>query len=408
MTHRILRTLCFVALIGWMNLAVADAQNKDAVGAVIGHVLCADTQQPARLAHVVLQPVVDLNSPMLDKASSNRRSEGVFQLQTVSLDGSFTIPAVPPGHYYVIAEQDGYISPLAVFTRAQLNDPDEAVKQKIARYMTVISVTAGHTTQTEVTLVRGAVIAGMVRFEDGSPAINVGLQLLQRTDKGEWQTVRTQRLASHYFGGTYTDDQGSYRFSGLPAGEYIVRANIELNNVFVSYIFASGGGTSYGDGYHLRIYPGDKFRPRDAKPVKVEDGENATNIDIDIPLSKLYTLSGTVMRPDSGLPANAAHVSLVFADTGEELTSADVESDNGSFRFDFVPGGDYILRATKIANVERTEVSYGKGSVPPTHTETKVLTKFGDASLPLQLTSDQSAVLVQAGPPAKTVVSSAQ
>jgi hypothetical protein len=405
MSFRVLRALCFVALIGCMNLAAAHAQNREALGAVIGHVLCSDTQQPARLAHVVLQPVVDLNSPVLKKGN---HSEGVFQLETVNLDGSFTIPAVPPGHYYVIAEQDGYISPLALFTRAQLNDPDEALKQKIARYLTTISVTAGHTTQAEVTLIRGAVIAGVVRFEDGTPAISVGLELLQRSDKGEWQTVRTQKLASHHFGGAYTDDQGAYRFSGLPAGEYIVRANVELNKVTVSYIFASGGGTSYGDGYHLRIYPGDAFRPSDAKPVKVEEGENATSVDIDIPLSKLYTLSGTVMRPDSELPANAAHLSLVFADNGEELTSTDVDVDDGSFRFDFVPGGNYTLRATKIANVERTVVSNGENTVPPTRTETKVLSKFGDASLPIQLTSDQSAVVVHAAASAKAVASSTQ
>jgi hypothetical protein len=208
-------------------------------------------------------------------------------------------------------------------------------------------------------------------------------------------------------GSNYTDDQGAYRFSGLPAGEYIVRGNVELNKVIVSYIFASGGGTSFGDGYHLRVYPGDTFRPSDAKPVKVEEGENATSVDIDIPLSKLYTLSGTVMRPDSELPVNAAHLSLTFADTGEELTSADVDSEDGSFRFDFVPGGNYILRVTKIANVERTEVFNGKGAVPPSHTETKVLNKFGDASLPIQLTGDQSAVMVQAGAPAKAVVPAA-
>jgi hypothetical protein len=395
-----------MALVGCISIAAADAQNNDAVGAVIGHVICSDTQQPARLAHVVLQPVVDLNSPVLKK--DDHHSEGVFHLETVSLDGSFTIPAVPPGHYYVIAEQDGYISPLALFTRAQLNDPDEALKQKIARYLRVISVTAAHTTQADVTLVRGAAIGGTVRFEDGSPGIDVGVQLLQRGEKGEWKTIRTGQLGSHRLGGSnYTDDQGAYRFSGLPAGEYIVRGNVELNKVIVSYIFASGGGTSFGDGYHLRVYPGDTFRPSDAKPVKVEEGENATSVDIDIPLSKLYTLSGTVMRPDSELPVNAAHLSLTFADTGEELTSADVDSEDGSFRFDFVPGGNYILRVTKIANVERTEVFNGKGAVPPSHTETKVLNKFGDASLPIQLTGDQSAVMVQAGAPAKAVAPAA-
>lgn len=410
MTPRVLRALCFVALLGWMNIAVAHAQNKDPLGAVIGHVTCSDTQQPARLAHVILQPVVDRNSPVLDKSGHSSKAEGDFHLQTVSLDGSFTIPAVPEGHYYVIAEQDGYISPLALFTRAQLNDPDEALKAKIARYLTAISVTAGHTTQVDVTLIRGAVIAGTVRFEDGSPGIDIGLQLLQRNDKREWETARTRRLGSHNGGGSnYTDDQGAYRFSGLPAGEYLVRANVELNDVELTYIFGSGGATSYGDGYHLRIYPGDTFRPKDAKPVKVEEGENATSVDIDVPLSKLYTLSGTVMRPDAELPANAAHLSLAFADTGEELTSTDVNAEDGSFRFDFVPGGSYILRATRIANVQRTVVPNCSGNcVPATRTETKVLNRFGDASMPIQLTSDQSAVMVQAGAPAKAAASSLQ
>jgi len=386
----------FAALTASACFIAAQAQSKEDVGAVAGHVICADTQQPARLAHVVLQPVVDRDSPLATGGHPGK-PEGIFHLQTVGLDGSFNIAMVPPGHYYVIAEQDGYISPLALFTRAQLNDPDEALKQKIARYMTAISVTAGHTTQADVTLIRGAVIAGTVRFEDGSPGIDAGVQLLRRDDKGKWQTVRTRQLGSHKLGGSdYTDDQGAYRFSGLPAGEYLVRINVELDNVITSYVFSSGGATSFGDGYHLRIYPGDAFRPSDAKPVKLEDGESETSVDVDIPLSKLYTLSGTVMRPDSELPANAAHISLVFADDGEELTSTDVSNDTGTFRFDFVPGGNYILRATKIANVERTEVSYGEYSVPPTHTETKVLTKYGDVSMPLELTGDRSAVLVQA------------
>ncbi len=314
-------------------------------------------------------------------------------------------PRCPQGRYYVIAEQDGYISPLSLFTRAQLNDPDEVLQRKIARYITTISVTAGHTTQAEITLIRGAVIAGMVRFEDGAPAINVGIQLLQRDDKGNWQALRTQKLASH--SSSYTDDQGVYRFSGLPAGEYIVRANIELNKIVLDHIFGYGS-TYLGDGFHLRVYPNDVFRPRDAKPVKVEEGENATSVDVDIPLSKLYTLSGTVMRADSDLPANAAHLSLVFADTGEELTSTDVDADDGSFRFDFVPGGNYILRATKIANVERTEVPTCEHCIPPTETKMKVLNRFGDVSLPLQLTGDQSAVLVQANASAKALASSTQ
>ena len=143
MVRRVFRAIWLSALATSVTFVAARAQSKEGLGAVTGRVLCSDTQQPARLAHVVLQPVVDPNSPLLDTGNKSSRPEGIFHLQTVGLDGSFTIPAVPPGHYYVIAEQDGYVSPLALFTREQLNNADEQMQRKIARYMTPISVTAG-------------------------------------------------------------------------------------------------------------------------------------------------------------------------------------------------------------------------------------------------------------------------
>src|ERR1700747_2859921 len=149
MLRRTSRAVWFAMLAAGATSIAARAQNREALGAVTGRVLCSDTQQPARLAHVVLQPVVDPNSPVLDTSNKGRRTEGVFHLQAVGLDGTFTIPAVPQGHYYVIAEQDGYISPLALFTREQLNNADEQMQRKIARYMMQISVTPGNTTQNE-------------------------------------------------------------------------------------------------------------------------------------------------------------------------------------------------------------------------------------------------------------------
>ena len=135
------------------SVCVTFAQEAAApAGSVLGHVTYADTQQPARLAHVVLQPMVDPHLPMPNQTEEhygyrNYKAESVFHLQTVGLDGSFAIASVPPGLYYVIAEQDGYISPLFLFTRQQLNRPDEATLRKIAHYMTSITVTAGQTTQ---------------------------------------------------------------------------------------------------------------------------------------------------------------------------------------------------------------------------------------------------------------------
>lgn len=394
-----LRFLAAALVVAGLHGLCVDAQNLPApTGSVQGHVIYADTQQPARLAHVVLQPMVDLHSPVLT-SNGEHHSEGLFHLQTVGLDGSFVIANVPQGLYYVIAEQDGYVSPLTLFTREQLNQPSEILLRRIAQYMTSISVTAGHTTQAEVRLVRGAVIAGKVLFEDGSPAVGVGMALLQREENGQWKTVRLGGLASH--SNFHTDDQGQYRFSGLPGGEYLVRASVELNNVILDHIFSSNGATSYGDGYHLQIYPGDAFRTRDAKPVKVEEGELASAVDVDVPLSKLYSLSGTALHPNGASPVNAARVTLMFADTADELNSTEVSSDDGTFRFDFVPGGKYTMQVSHIGDVQRTEVPNCEHCVPPTHTETKVIRNYGDASLPIELTGDQSGVVVHAKPVTK-------
>jgi 5-hydroxyisourate hydrolase-like protein (transthyretin family) len=313
------------------------------------------------------------------------------------------ISSVPEGTYYVIAEQDGYVSPLSLFTREQLNKPDEAMLRKISRYMTAILVTPGHTTQTEIRLVRGATIAGKVNFEDGSPAVEVAMALMQKDDNSKWKEVRVGRLASH--GRDQTDDQGVYRFTGLPAGEYVVRATIELNNVILDHIFAAHGATSYGDGYHLQVFPEDKFRVRDAKPVKVEEGEVAAGVNVDVPLSRLHSLAGVVLRPGSAAPVNAARVTLAFTDNGDELTSTEVSSDDGTFRFDFVPEGDYTLRLSRAADVQRSEVVTCKGCIPPTHTQTKTLVSYGDASLPMKLSGDQSGVVVQAKPAAAKAAS---
>ena len=243
----------------------ARAQQPE-TGSVIGHVIYADTQQPARLATVTLQPLVDLKSPVLSTRPDEYKPEGIFHLITTTLDGGFRIPKVPPGLYYVIVEQEGFISPLTLFTREQLNHPDQALLKQIARYMTPVSVTAGHVSEANVRLVRGAVLSGTVRFEDGSPVVGAKLAVMHRDEKAEWVPLRYNGLGAR--SRDFSDDQGTYRFAGLPAGEYLVRADIELTDVITDHVFSSSGATSWNGAYDLQIFPGDAFRPKDAKPVQ--------------------------------------------------------------------------------------------------------------------------------------------
>src|SRR5260370_39893499 len=67
--------------------------------AVTGHVTCADTNTPARLAIVVLRPVPAAKSA--DSAAARKPVEA-RRVQTL-LDGPFLIPKVAPGTYHVIA-----------------------------------------------------------------------------------------------------------------------------------------------------------------------------------------------------------------------------------------------------------------------------------------------------------------
>jgi hypothetical protein len=365
---------------------------------VTGHVIYADTQQPARLASVVLQPMVDPHSVALTPRTADSKAEGVFHLTPTGLDGSYTIANVLPGRYYVIVEQAGYVSPLSMFSRDQLNHPDDAMMQKIARYLTPVSVTSGHVAQGDVRLIRGGEISGTVHFDDGAPAIGVAVNLLHKDEKGQWVPARTRHLNG--FGSLRTDERGGYRFDGLPADEYLVRASIELEDVIVDHIFRESGSSSSGNGYRLRLFPGDAMRTKDAKPLKVDEGQEVNGNDIDVPVSKLYSLSGTVGRTDSALPVNSAHLTLNFADDGTELASTDVDANDGTFRFEFVPAGSFVLKATGVAEVQRTEVSNCQGiqggCIPPTHTEKKVIAKFGDVSMPLEIQGETSGVVVNA------------
>src|ERR1039458_6807039 len=97
---------------------------------VSGRVTCGDTGHPARFAAVQLIPektqpnqALDLTNVKNEKDMANRLAKSMFQtrkstgLSAVSaIDGSFEMPQVPPGTYYVVSQLKGYLSPLDALT----------------------------------------------------------------------------------------------------------------------------------------------------------------------------------------------------------------------------------------------------------------------------------------------------
>jgi hypothetical protein len=240
--------------------AAAGAQNesKGSTGAVSGHVYCADTNAPARLATVTLEPVrqVDEFKPQTEDQLRQLASHGsTISFIETNLDGSFALRKVKPGTYYVIAEKDGYISPMAQFTRSDLERPTQEVKLRMAKVLRKISVEANQSTSVEVRLERGAAISGSVNFDDGSPASGLAVKVLRKGKDGKWAVMESS-ARTRFTPSTKTDDQGHYRIAGLPSGEYIAEADLTLNETVIEGFLGSFTSASMETKSSLPVFSG--------------------------------------------------------------------------------------------------------------------------------------------------------
>lgn len=375
----------------------APANAKEATGGVTGHVLCGDTNLPARLASVLLQPVYEAvpvkpkPKPGADSPEDGQARTPAVSIAQTLLDGSYTIHGVKPGKYYVIVEKAGYLSPLSQLTREQLNKPDDAAQALIDKLLVPVAVTANHVAQADVRILRGGAISGTVRFDDGSPHGGGRLSLLHKKNDGKWEHFQTAKLAG-MFERDGTDDQGHYRLGGLPAGEYLVEAEINLREVKIDNIFGDNHSVFFNDGYSLSIYSGGALRTKDAKPLKLQEGEVADLVDIEIPVSKMHAISGSILDA-SGHAVNAGNVAIVYPDDDTELVSTRVSKDDDQFHFYFVPEGQYTLKVTAAKDVTREEIPYPPGTMPPTHTVEKTVREYQDAKQLLVVADDMMGVV---------------
>ena len=313
------------------------------------------------------------------------------------LVGEFTMARVKPGSYFLVAQRSGYLQPLAMLTRDQLNKPDAAAQKLIERLLVPVTVAAGRTVQVEARLYRGAVLSGQVQFEDGSAASNVPLKVPTKDASGKWKTVDVQQTGE--FGPRRTDDQGHFRIVGLPAGEYLLAARLQLQDAQVGSPFSGSTSSAWKDGFSIDVLYGDVFRTRDAKPLKVSEGDDVSGLTTTVKLSALHRLSGELLESGSGKPINAGTLGLFWKDDDTELASTQIHEDSDDFRFEYVPEGEYTLRVNNARDVVRTVVPNCEGCMPETHTEEKLVRRFGNTEQPLVVMSDMPTLTI-AVPPA--------
>jgi hypothetical protein len=367
---------------------------RAATSIVYGHVYCADTNAPARKASVILQPADQIDA--IRPGEAQHLSAHGEMTQTL-LDGSFTIRHVEPGAYYVIATQEGYISPLtSIYTPAPFRPgADPSLPKKPLMTAPRITVQANLPVSVNVSMERGAAVTGTILYDDGSPAVEVRIAVLIRA-KNEWTALPASPVAGQSYSAG-TDDQGRYRISGLPAGEYLLETMLSLQGMTYS---VGESGTSVGTWpiYSLSFYSGGSSRRKDAKPLSVSPGEELTGQDFEIPLTKLHVVRGSLVAAHDGHILNGGKLSLLYADDRSEAGQASVSKDDSTFTFAFVPEGDYILRADG-SDMDYVEIQNPAGQWPPSHTEPKTLRNYGTAEQPIHVAGELTGVTVSAPDP---------
>ncbi len=345
--------------------ALAIAQQDGSTGTVSGQVYCADTQHPARLAHVALVPLPPAaNSPSTDKPRTPQQYRG-----DTRSDGSFFVTSVPPGDYYVSVTYPGYLTPEFQFSAHDLLQPTSVIRKRISEVVPVVTVSANRTTTVSVSIHRGAAISGTLSYDDGSPVPDTEIVPLHHNSSGSWTESASSARGNRLFQSGGSDDRGKFRIYGLAPGEYTLKIP-RAHNVGLS-----------------AVYYGDVFLEKDAKSIKLTDGEEYPDADITIPLSKLHTISGSLVN-SSGQPINSGRVTLYTAADNIEMDVVFVSEEDGTFDIDLVPEGTYTLRVTNAQNVNSQIVRDVQNPNMIENIKRTTLATYADYQIRLEVTDD--------------------
>lgn len=326
-------------------------------GAVSGHVHCADSNAPCRFASVTIQSA----PPAKNVTAVPTGLQSHSYAAATDIEGAFQIDGVAPGEYYILGRLSGYLSPYDLAYNEFKDDPSLA-QDAFDVALDRITVAPGATATANLTLSRGASLGGTVRYDDGGVAINVAVQLFRKDSSGKWKpytnSAGVSSLAPLGFA-PHTDDRGRFYEPGLPPGLYVVEASLPEATVLPQTI--SGRQSLNVDvvsGNAMRVYDGDKYRLRDARPIDLHEGEVRGDIDIDIPTTGLRSIYGTVTAKSDGQSVTHGTVRLLDPDDKTTLRQTTLQED-GSFVFHYVVNGSYLVQIDALAANGNGKASVG-------------------------------------------------
>jgi len=270
--------------------------------------------------------------------------------------GQFQAPNLAAGRYVVVATKPAYVR--APYGARRYDRPATPITLADGQQMSNLTIT----------MARGGVLTGTVT-DDGQPIPGVVVRVSQyRVVDGE------RTLAPVLLTGAptsdQTDDRGTYRIFGLPAGEYVVSASprplaggdirqmtpADIQSVRQAIQAATAAATNpparppdpVTVTYASVYYPGTTA-PANATPLTVAAGEERGGIDLAMQLVRTAHIDGIVVTPP-GVPPSSVQLLLMAggaAPTGGMMISFNraVPGPDGKFSYTGVAPGQYTITA---------------------------------------------------------------
>ncbi len=324
-------------------------------------------------------------------------------------DGRFAIERLPAGRFTISVSRASFIT--SIYGAKRSGKPGTPV----------VVATGQRVTDLRVKLWRGAVIAGVVRTEDGQPAAGLPVRVFAARQSNEPGIFTLDN------NGVKTNDAGEFRIFGLPPGTYLVSVTppvlrgmppTSMSEADMDAALAalrtrrpapatasalgqpttasaapsrSGAsptpqpsaalpGTSQPFVYSAIYFPGTPNMSQ-ARPIMLVPGQVVDDMDLQLQRVGTASIDGIVTVPD-GRGASGAMIQMTQTpppgytlDTPLQASATTLQ--DGRFRIPAIGPGDYTLtaRATPVG-----VVSSGRGGGPALWSETKLSVSGGDVS----------------------------
>jgi large repetitive protein len=282
---------------------------------------------------------------VLQKASGATRQPTSLNRKT-DANGGFVFEAVLPGRYGPLVNAPGYVNVTA-----------SAAKP--------IELAAGDTRKSlDFNLTPCGSISGRVTDRDSKPLERADVLLLRSTyAQGRRQLVAYGISAS-------TDSHGNYLLKNIPPGRYYVSVE---DRSWASAKAEEKSDTAQREAFVATLFPSG-LDSGTASPIYVGPGTESSGVDVRMRQERVFSIQGKALDAD-GKPVPS--LSLILSVDRERVPSAtritSMTRPDGSFVFERLLPGDYVLNGQKATAGEVTAAGRVAVAISKTDVEDEVL-----------------------------------